>query len=139
MTIPDPPDRVYFDESLGKYADEHLEVVFKQMHEWQVESEQGSAIAILLDPYTNASFGDASIQFDGALQDIDHAVRWSSQFGDVRICVIDAKSANADQLGSELGGNVFGSKIEKRSIQPLDGIRQNRSSSNPSRRSTGVA
>jgi hypothetical protein len=119
MTIPDPPDRAYFDESLGKYADEHLEVVFKQIYEWQVEGEQGNAIAILLDPYTNASFGDAAVAFDGALQDIDHAVRWSSQFGDVRVSAIDAQSANADQLGSELGSDMFGSKIENDQFKHL--------------------
>jgi hypothetical protein len=110
--MPDTPDLVYFDESLGKNVDEHLEVVFKQIYEWQIEGEQGNAIAILLNPYTKASFGDSAIAFDGALQDIDHAVRWSSQFGDVRVFAIDAKSAKDHQIGSELNDAKFASKIE---------------------------
>jgi hypothetical protein len=102
-------DRVYMDESLNKNADEHLEVVFKEVYDWNLSDH--SAIGLLLDPYTSAIFGAAAVPFNGALEDLAHAVKWATQFGELRIIPIttdDRKSITA-QVGDKVVN--YGAKI----------------------------
>jgi len=78
-------DRLYFDKGTGKNVDEHLEAAYKNILEWNVEDEEGAAVAALLDPYSKAVFGAQAIPFKGALEDIEHAAKWVIQFGELRV------------------------------------------------------
>ncbi|MET4190629.1 MULTISPECIES: hypothetical protein [unclassified Bradyrhizobium] len=101
--------RVYMDDSLNKNADEHLEIVFKEVYDWQISDYQ--AIGVLLDPYTQHVFGEAAIPFANSLENLEHAIKWVTQFGELRIIPVTA--ADLKMVRAEFGDKPisFGAKI----------------------------
>jgi hypothetical protein len=104
-------ERAYFDQSLGVNADEHLEIIFKQVFEENTAGDEGKAIAVLINPYCQTLFGDAALSFDGALESIERAMRWSCQFGDIRFFTV-SPSARAAQPELEFKDKAFGATID---------------------------
>ncbi len=88
-------DRLRFDKDAGRNIDEHLEAAYKNILEWNVEDEEGAAVAALLDPYSKATFGIQAIPFKGALEDIEHAAKWVIQFGELRVFSVNDEIKSA--------------------------------------------
>lgn len=82
------PSRIYLDESTGRNKDEHLEVVFSEIFREHISDKE--AIGALLDPYAIGVLGDKAIRFGNALDDVEQAIRWASQFD---LLLIDPASA----------------------------------------------
>lgn len=106
-----PDDRIYNDTSLGKHADEHLEVVYNEVYHWQISDYV--AIGVLLDPYAEAIFGDAHVPFRDSLENLHHAVKWATQFGELRIIPITEADLAVIREEPTLNGKIinFGAKI----------------------------
>jgi hypothetical protein len=102
-------DRIYRDENLGKNVDEHLEVVFKEVYDWEISDND--AIATLLDPYTQRIFGADYVPFATALDDLSHTIRWAMQFGELRLFPITAEDTSV--IRAEFGDKIinYGAKI----------------------------
>ena len=76
-------DRLMHDTSTGKNVDEHLEIVFSEVYHENISDP--AAITTLINPYTSAIYGDAAVPFEPALTSIEHAIKWATQFGELRI------------------------------------------------------
>jgi hypothetical protein len=105
------PHRIYTDESLGKHADEHLEIVFKEVYDWKISDH--IAIGVLLDPYVKTIFGEAYVPFGDALENLQRAITWAMQFGELRIIPITAEDRRVLFKDPDLAGKVidYGAKI----------------------------
>lgn len=79
----------------GRMVDEYLEVCFKQIFDWHVRGKQGKAVEILLDEYTVAVWGKSAVSCKGSISDINVAILWATQFGELRLFKLDAKTAEA--------------------------------------------
>ena len=110
-------ERAYFDEKKRLYADEHLDIVFKQISEGDTAGEEGEAIAILLNPYGRAVQGDGAIPFDGALDNIDHAVRWACQFGSLKISSLPSDNGLSGDKGRWFEAKVEGNELAQFSVR----------------------
>ena len=93
--------RIIIDEETGKNVDEYLEVVFKQVFEWNVEGEQGSAIETLLEQYTAMIFDKSAVSCHGIISDPDAAFLWASQFGELRLSNVSARLLNTLRSANE--------------------------------------
>ena len=87
--------RIITDESTGKHVDEYLEVIFKQIFEWDVAGAQGPAIEQLLEEYTSRIFDKSAVSCQGIITDPEAAALWASQFGELRLSNVSTKLLNA--------------------------------------------
>jgi len=75
--------RIYYDDETKQNLDEHLEVVFYEVFHEKISDK--NAIAQLLDPYAVEVNGEKAVMFLDALDNEEHAKKWASQYGSVRI------------------------------------------------------
>ncbi len=102
-------ERIYRDDTAERNQDEYLEVCFKEVYDWNISSPK--AIGEILDPLAIHAFGDAHIPFRNALADLPHAIKWATQFGELRIIPISAAELAA--IKADVGEKTinYGAKI----------------------------
>jgi len=79
MSDEPPHSRIYVDSKSQQVLDEHLEIVFYEIYNEKVECKE--SIGQLLDPYAIEIHGDKAVLFGDALDNIEQAIKWASQYG----------------------------------------------------------
>lgn len=73
--------RVYFDKSLGRLADEHIEVPYSHLSDERMHKDDRAAIPGLIDPYGRLLVGDHYVSIEQAFCSHLQAKSWARQFG----------------------------------------------------------
>jgi hypothetical protein len=88
------PSRIYYDDVLGQYLDAVLESAFRDVYDETVSDK--IALGKALDVYLKETFGEDAILFGSALNDVEQAIRWTTQLE--RLTINSAANYSAEPV-----------------------------------------
>lgn len=88
------PSRIYYDDVLGQYLDAVLESAFRDVYDETVSDK--IALGKALDVYLKETFGEDAILFGSALNDVEQAIRWTTQLE--RLTINSAANYSAEPI-----------------------------------------